>query len=278
MNFPLTIDRIQPSIVQIAFVASDFSEEVKRKLGKLFLSQPVGTGFLVNDDAFAITAAHVISGSRALDASIVAGKKGTFVGIAQPNNENMRGNFSQVGFQVVDEDDRHDLALLKLDRNPFRGEVPAVVSGPGIPALQVGVAILNPRRPRDGMAVATSGYPLASPVLITNAGWIASSWSFDLRDRAPAGAPEWFTLPDVADSYLTDVEVNPGNSGGPFYLVDDATVIGVCIASKPAPVRNEKGEPVSPTLSYSSGISVVVPAGYVIDLLKKHGVKWTEPT
>ena len=79
-------------------------------------------------------------------------------------------------------------------------------------------------------------------------------------------------MPDIADTYLVDSEVNPGNSGGPVYLVESAEIIGVCVATKPAPVRDEQGNPVSineTKLYYSSGLTVVIPSRYVIRLIEQ---------
>jgi hypothetical protein len=72
---------------------------------------------------------------------------------------------------------------------------------------------LNTRRPRDGELVLTSGYPLDASVLVSNAGIVASSWSFDIAEMPIPNAPPGFSRPDVADVYLADIEVNPGNSG-----------------------------------------------------------------
>lgn len=287
MTVAEAIEHIRPSIVQITYLASDLSDELRRQIGgKPFISGPLGTGFLVNSDGYVITALHVITKGRMELERLQAGRKAMFVGLATPNTETMRGNFALVHFELIDQDPPHDLALLKLRQNPFEGEVKSGirVAGDEIPLL-FGVASLKLQRPQDGAAVAISGYPLGQPVLVTNAGWMATSWSFEIHEIQPPGAPDWFRIPDVADSYLADVEINPGNSGGPVYLVEKGTVIGLCSGSKPTPVTEVlgQGQHQSATtadghpLVYSSGLTVVVPAQYVIELLKKNGLKWTEP-
>ena len=40
----------------------------------------------------------------------------------------------------------------------------------------------------------------------------------------------------VQERYLSDFTANPGNSGGPVYTVRDASVIGVCVARRLAPI------------------------------------------
>jgi S1-C subfamily serine protease len=276
LNLTQAIEQIRPSVVQILLLATDFSEILRGEVLP-FVSHVLGTGFLVNPDGFAITAHHVIEGGHSIAEQIQAGQKQILVGLAQPNTENMRGNFAVVDFEVIEKDVRHDLALLKLKRNPFKGEVRSgIVIGDKEVPLLFGTAMLNPKRPKDGAAVGISGYPLGEPVLVTNAGWMATSWAFEIKEVPVPGAPEWFCMPDIADAYLADVEVNPGNSGAPVFLVENATVIGVCIGSKLAPIRNQQGNVEEPKLFYSSGLTVVVPVSYVIELLKKHHLTWSE--
>lgn len=276
MDVTQAVDQIRSSIVQILFWATDLPENLHSEVGP-FVNRTLGTGFLVNSDGYVITAHHVIESGRRIAEQIQAGQKRILVGLAQPNTENMRGNFSVVDCEMIDEDTRHDLALLKLKRNPFKGEVRSgIVIGDKEVPLLFSTATLNPHRPKDGAAVGISGYPLGEPVLVTNAGWMATSWAFEIKEVPVPGAPEWFRMPDVADAYLTDVEVNPGNSGAPVYLVENATVIGVCVGSKLAPIRDQHGNIEEPKLFYSSGLTVVVPVRYVIYLLKKHDLSWSE--
>ncbi|NIV76384.1 MAG: hypothetical protein GWN37_16565 [Gammaproteobacteria bacterium] len=118
----------------------------------------------------------------------------------------------------------------------------------------------------------SSGYPLNRPVLISNSGIVASSWDFDVAETPIPNAPPGFSMPDVGDVYLADIEVNPRNSGGPVYLVDDASTIGVCVATQQAPVMDERGEHwkiEGRSLTYSSGLTVVVPSRYVTQLLEE---------
>jgi S1-C subfamily serine protease len=259
-----------PSVVQIAFVASDLSAELSQRIGRSWLVGALGTGFFVNDGAFVITARHVITEGRAQLGQLAAGRKGMVVGLAIQNSDKMRGNFLQVGFDVVVEDEANDLTLIRLQQNPFAGEVTSGIQiGDEMVALPVGVGGLVMRRPVDGEAVAVSGYPLNEPVLITTSGHVASAWASETVQVRPRGAPAGFEMPKMLDRYLVDVEVNPGNSGGPVYRVEDAGIIGVAISTKAAPVRGRVNDPAV----YGVGLAHVVPAQYVVDLLNKHGVR-----
>jgi len=276
MDVSGAIERIRPAIVQVRFQAVGLSDELRRSLGRPLAVHALGTGFLVNVDGYAITARHVLQLGQQIAGRIEADRKEILIGLASPNTENMRGNFSLVDFDEVDEDVHHDLALLKLRRNPFKGEVARVIGN--IPLI-FGAARLNPSRPEDGTAIAISGYPLSESVLVTNVGWMATSWSFVTQEVPIPGAPERLGRPQIADVYLADVEVNPGNSGGPVYSITDATVIGICVASKLAPVRNQDGQEAdicNQRLFYSSGLTMVVPIHYVVEILNRNAANWSD--
>ena len=276
MALPEAIEKIKPIVVQISLMATDLSPEIRAKSDKIFLNYVLGTGFFVSDRGYVLTAKHVIDGAIKLSSNIKAGSIHIGVGLALPNQENMRGNFNVVGFDIVDVDSRHDIALLKLKANPFEGAVRSgfVINNKELPLL-FGVPNLNLNRPKDGTAIAVSGYPLNEPVLVTNSGGLATCWGIDIQEVPVSGAPVGFTVPDVSDVYLADIEVNPGDSGAPVYDVENSSVIGLCVASKVAPVRDQNGNSVTldtKELGYSSGLTIVVPARHIASVLDKNKV------
>jgi len=266
MALTQAIELIRSSIVQICLFQAQGSRRI--------MSIPLGTGFILNKEGVVITANHIIQTGQQIMRD--QGLKFT-AGLAIPNTENMRGNFILTELEVIDQDERHDLAILKLRKNPFKGELRSgiMINNKEIPFLY-GIATLNPMRPNDGAAIGISGYPLGQPVLVTNAGYMATTWSFEKTPSAVPipGTEQWFHKIEVDDCYFADVEVNPGNSGGPVYLIENAKVIGICVGSILTPISDRMGQPIN-GLSYSSGLTKVVPVRYAINLLQRHSYSWS---
>jgi S1-C subfamily serine protease len=276
-DLPEIIDVVRPSVVQISCTISGNSPEVRAQLGgKLVKHLPLGTGFLVSDAAHVITAQHVLAVARGMPGHYPGADIRVGVGLAHPNTENMRANFSVTGFSVIEEDARHDLALLQMQQNPFQGEMSSgIVIGDSAVELLHQVATIDMTRPRDGERVAISGYPLGETVLVTNAGIIASSWSMT-ADEIPNPAWPDVSIPEMRDTFLADVQTNPGNSGGPVYSVSDGSVIGVLVALRLTNVI-AGGSPAMVNgipLTVDAGVSVVVPAKYVCEMLDRNSVAW----
>jgi S1-C subfamily serine protease len=260
-SLPDIIDLVRPSVVQVRVGADGM------------IPAPVGTGFIVDRSGLVLTARHVPRDGRKALEDQQRQNISFFIGLAQPNSANIRANFTLVGCEIVEEDPRHDLTLLRMIPNPFEGAVTSgiVIEGNPLPLLYE-EATLSSDRPRDGSPIAVSGYPFGDPVLITTSGAVASAWAMDVQQVSPPGAPAGFTMPDIKDSYFADVSVNPGNSGGPVYSIDDGGIVGVCIAFRTAQVVTDKG-PVAingSPMYYNSGLSIVVPIRYGEELLARH--------
>ena len=277
MNISEAIDRVRPTIVQISFTAI-FSKDEKLRRKRPLIHRNLGTGFFINSDGYVISAYHVINAGQKIMRDFQAERKELTIGIPLPNTETMRENMTEVPFNIVDNDERHDLSLIRLSKNPFKGEVSTgfKVKGSEI-SLQVDVPRLNQKRPKDGAGIGISGYPFGRSLLVTNAGYVASSWATDIQDIIKPEAPE-FRYPDISDIYLGDVEVNPGNSGGPVYLTEDASVVGLCSASRQAPIWDQYGKNANingTKLFYHSGLTIIRPSKYIIELLERNNLSWS---
>lgn len=262
MSLMEAIDKIRLGVVQIVFYLSPEPQEFiefQARFKRSFLNIILGSGFFVNSEAHIITANHVIQKGREFFTQYDIGIKKILIGIGLPNSDYFIGNTVLEDFQIIEEDSEHDISILKMNRNPFQNEVNSGLKKGGrnlpVPAefLQ-----LNGDRPIEGEEIGISGYPLQERVLITNFGHIASIW------KSPY--------------YLADIEVNPGNSGGPVYLVNDASVIGLCVSYKPSPIRHLNGVQVEVNgqpIYTSSGLTNIIPIRYAIDLLKRNNIEYS---
>jgi len=272
------ISNMKSAVIQISY-KSDLPVPNPAKLSRDGLA---GTGFLVSRDGYALTAAHVIAETKrqlqlngARDVRFFAGISLDSASI--PGRIILLGSFSQISCTVVEMDEAHDTAVLRLDQNPF-SPLYRPTKGLGVSTMPVRVqtAGLQAELPVEGAELLVSGYPLSFPTLVTQRGTVASL-SFTLVEIEKPGALSWFKFPAVADQILADIVVNPGNSGGPFYQSDTGKVIGICHGNLLSPVHLENGAIVQTqdggmthTLEQNSGLAVVLPIKYAIELLDKN--------
>jgi S1-C subfamily serine protease len=273
--------------------------QIGLRLNRRELPVVLGTGFLADDRATVVTAAHVLEQGMALANHVELQTGVTFdappfvAALAHPNviETPNDGTFrSMEAFTYLDMDllsmgTDHDIAAGRLKQNPFQGldpEAIPVIGGVPHPPL-FGIAELDQQRPREGATVAVSGYPLRTNALVTSSGIIASAWTADLPPEPPRAEPKegddqgvhqevTWSPGEVRDRYLADLEANPGNSGGPVYLQETGAVIGVCVATRPAPVRtwgaDDPAKLDGKMLAYSSGLTIIIPTGYVNAMLR----------
>lgn len=262
MTLAETIDVVRPSVVQ-------FSVR-NRQTGD---SQTFGSGFILDSNGQVVTAAHVVTyatqrAEQGLDIT---------VGLAYPNQDagetgmTIMNNFHHVGVELLAMDNEHDVAILKMQPNPFEHPPRSMIrigDKPG-PLPQYKDCQVSIDRPRDGESIASSGYPLASTTLVTTAGNLASAWETEVLNVSDGSR-----VRDSIDVYLADISVNPGNSGGPVYRVADGTVIGVCTAYRFAPLcyADKQGGDVTlgeRPVAINAGLCIVSPIRHVVDLQQK---------
>jgi S1-C subfamily serine protease len=263
MDLTTAIKHIQPSIVQINLQAHGFPRGGTSPQ-PVNLNQPLGTGFVISLEGYIVTANHVVeAGFEALE-NLQTETKILSIGFAYPNTQQMRGNFILMDFDLAETDKIHDIALLRLRSK----EIPPMFGN--APPLKLEPVVLNTDRAEDGVAIGISGYPVGQSVLVTNGGFMATSWAFDVQRLKSPETPAFYRRLDIADSYLADINVNPGNSGGPVYLASDGSVVGICVGYLPTNVRDTNDSPMD--YYYNTGLAVVVPSRYVRDLLERHAV------
>lgn len=276
------IDLIRPTVVQIVFSAHGLSKELEQRVGRSWIAQPLGTGFVVNEEGYVVTALHVIEEGEKLLREVPAAKKTLLLGFAVPPFEDrekdirITGNFSLLDFDVIGKENIYDLVLLKTRAAPEKVLRPVIKVGDKEFMPIVKAVSFSEERPKDGTHIAVSGYPLSQTVLITNNGYIASSWYVQKQEKEMISRS--FRMP--ANFYLADLQVNPGNSGGPVYSIENGSVLGLChghllnlvIKDKSQKAATLDGE----NLVYNSGLSVIVPSRYIIELLKQNRVYYID--
>jgi S1-C subfamily serine protease len=114
MNLADAIDYVKPSVTQIA---------VKYKMSaEAPLPTVVGTGFWVDESGLALTAKHVIEAARKVEAENEGSEIIITCSVPRISTPqmNFRGSYSySYPADIVEEDPRHDLALIKARTNPF---------------------------------------------------------------------------------------------------------------------------------------------------------------
>ena len=244
MELTSAVEHIRPSVVQIRTM------EGKPNTGTVF-----GTGFLVSDDGVFVTAGHVLMDAMQFIAECSPNKTlSLYVGFAVENydtpEKQIRFIYSSGLVDPIAINPLFDLALLQLRTSV--SAMPNVKFPVGESTSRMAAATLVDTRPLEGEAIATSGYPLDIPAMVTSTGCVGNSWYVE---------PETDT-----DRYIGDSTANPGNSGGPVYRLSDGAVIGVLVAGLTTGLV--QGDGVFEDVVQIVPLSVIVPSMYIGDMLK----------
>jgi S1-C subfamily serine protease len=269
-----SITLMKSSVVQIKFKSDSPKPEYQGGIA--------GTGFVVSDEGYVLTAAHVITDTEAALRANNATKVEFFVGISIDTISGpmatFRGSFTNVPCTIKDTDTLHDIAILQLAQNPFSATFRLGIKiGDKQPKVTLSVAILDQSLPPEGQTVLVSGYPLSIPTLVTQKGMVASETYTVVQTQRP-NAPVGLLNTEVEDTILLDAVVNPGNSGGPVYLPGGRSAIGICDAYQQSPIfTTQRPQTAVPGVGQNSGLAVVIPIKYAIALLQKNKIETKLP-
>jgi S1-C subfamily serine protease len=228
-----TVEKIKPSIVGVGTYQRTRTPPLDFR----------GTGFIVGDGLHVLTNAHV------LPASINKAKFETLAVLVREN-----GKETLRGAEIVEQDEPHDVALLKI-------------AGPPLPAMALG----NSDKVREGEIYAFTGYPIGVVLGLhpaTHRGMVSAITPSAIP--APrAGQLNSAVIGRLQDPYLIfqlDATAYPGNSGSPLYDTKTGHVVGII---NKVFVQETKEN----ILSKPSGISYAIPIRYADQLLKKNSRK-----
>jgi S1-C subfamily serine protease len=205
------------------------------------------TGFLVNEDGYILTNAHVVEKSQECLAQSPGAKIVARLANLKPAHLHAaeidtvqpgEAASPAVSCVVLGVDDIHDLAVLKTER-PFRT---------GAPGGTNPFVFLDTTEATLGTPVRVTGHPAFAWVAFTQSGHIFGRKSLPLFNQNA----------EPTDMMVMDIPLKPGNSGSPVYLEADGGVVGV--------VERQDTSDITKTLA--------VPIRYAIDLLNRFAVKW----
>lgn len=169
------------------------------------------------------------------------------------NNIMSYANWVVYSAKVVAKDEINDLALLKIDGNPFSSSSQATIKlGDKVLSAHYKQVAIKADLPEAGQKIILVGYPLGRPYHVVQEGSVAS-----VAHSLPEFGP---TL-----KILISTVANPGNSGGPVFD-SYGKVIGILEGGLPSRQGHDPAQA-------QSGIAVVVPAHFLVDLMNTIDVK-----
>lgn len=206
------------------------------------------TGFIVNEDGYILTNAHVVQKSKECLAKSPGAKlmakfaNSVFDGLPSPEkldpSRATETTAPAVACDLVGVDDVHDLAVLKPERPPPLGGSERAAPYLLLDAIQASI----------GAAVKVTGHPASNWDALTQSGRIIAHRSLPLSERSD----------EPTGMIVVDIPLKHGSSGSPVYLESGGAVVGV--------VERQNTSDTSQTLA--------VPIRHASELLDRLGVKW----
>ncbi len=224
-----TVQKVKSSIVGIGTYQKTRTPQVDFR----------GTGFIVGDGLHVLTNVHVLP--TVLDQQKL---ETLAIFVRESGKEMLRPA------EVVEEDEQHDIALLRI------GGIP-------LPTLGIG----NSDKVREGESYAFTGYPIGVVLGLhpaTHRATISAITpsAIPLQRAGQLNKAVIERLQDPYDVFQLDATAYPGNSGSPLYSPVDGKVIGII---NKVFVQETKES----LLSKPSGIAYAIPIRFADKLLKK---------
>ncbi len=242
-----------------------------------------GSGFYATPDGLVITARHVITST---DGSSNAQHITVNDPIAavQFGTNTMTNAIVGQNAKVLAQDPEHDLALLSIVGGVYGRPISINGLSP-LPAHHSAVLCKRTVTLQSGDHVFTVGYPLGELRQVTTTGIVASSQPTEVDSSG-----------GLRGTYLVDMLINHGNSGGPVFS-ETGCVVGVADSVKLSaveavgpdqkslgqmppflltgpdgkPVLSKDGTALHVSLDYSAGLGNLIPQQYIMKLLDSAG-------
>ena len=247
--------------VQIVFMAQNLTN------GQALLVIPLGTGFLLNEDGYIITANHLLDLGQQYIQNTQAETAELSIEILPPSGHSYGAALPSItnDFSVIATDTAHDLALLKL-------KLPVLIIAPGGKGpmtihysdgaygnLALG-DISFATNIAQNTPIGLTGYPSDTLVPTTikgevTSGEIAASGNFTLTDTTSLPPNDLSAKYSISGYYLTDIKAGAFLSGSPVYAIKNGVILGICINT---------GD--------SAGTAVVAPSQYILELMKNNNI------
>jgi S1-C subfamily serine protease len=195
------------------------------------------TGFLVNEDGYILTNAHVVHDAQRCLAASPKSKILAKVGDGEADAARA------VSCDIVGLDEVHDLAILKAER-------PLATLGD---ASAGSFALLNAKKVAKGASVLVTGHPVFAWQPETQAGKVIRHTL--VGPLAGSASP---ASGEATQALVINVTLREGHSGSPVYLPNEGGVIGIVIGRQ----------------AVEPSHSLAVSAHHIIEFLDDLGVKW----
>jgi S1-C subfamily serine protease len=260
IDFSQTAKNMSARVVQLVFISQQTESEHTPNIIS------IGTGFLVDDNGYVITASHLIDiGEQYAQQTQTQIKKLGIIILPPTVVSNSNLSLTQTNdFEVISRDDKHDLALLKVKTNtvinPSNGERLDTVhySNDIYGALSVGNLQFTENIAQN-ISFALTGYSSSQLVLETKIGKIVSNKITNI-DKIQLSFPNGNVDYNITDYYLADVQTNSLLNGSPVYSTVNGKLLGVCVHI----IQNE---------SDNSGIIGIIPSRFIMELLINNDVR-----
>jgi len=262
---------ISSRTVKFLFIAYNAGQYAQGSSGIQEYNYPAGTGFIVNNDGYIITANHLLEmGKQFVQQSPAQVKKVVILIPPAPVTESYTPFDTPPpvdDYDIIARDETHDLALLKIKWDgQNEPTLPFMLHGYNIYTQTDGRISLGNASIDTGItkntSIAVTGYSTdkTRPGPETKIGNITSGEMTEvldpvLTDSVGLAASSLDVPYSLTDYYETDIISDSLFSGSPVYSPANGTIIGMCV-----------------NIPNSSGKTVIIPGKYILDLLKSNGV------